>query len=326
MDLDKLIKDPNDFEDERDIGSGQFGVVKLVKDKRDKKKKYALKQIPEESQDSDSQKLFIREVLTLYTLDHPAILRINGFSIPSQKDKSYYIFTEFMPNGNLKEVKLKEKAGECPEGFTATKKTICLIGIAAGMKFVHKENIMHRDLKPENIFFDKDFYPKIADFGLARLFEENGHITSNLGTPYFMAPELFDDDDEITKAIDVYAFGVLVLSLFEPDFKFAATKQPKNLSQLVQHIKNGKRFVIPKGVPEEYIKLIDRCWATDPRDRPTFDEIYDTVTKDDSFYLEDADDDEIKEYIKSIEEYVNKNTEEEDEQQKYEETEEFDFE
>ena len=321
MNLDTLILDPNDFEDVKNIGSGQFGVVKLVKNKKDNSE-YALKQIPEESQDSDSQKLFIREVLTLKTLDHPAILKINGFSIPSQADKSYYLFTEYMPNGNLKEVKIKEKAGEGPEEFTPTKKTICLIGVAAGMKYVHSENIMHRDLKPENIFFDEDFYPKIADFGLARLFEDTCHITSNLGTPYFMAPELFEDGD-ITKAIDVYAFAVLVLSLFDPDFKFASHKPPKNLSQLVTHIKNGKRFVIPDDVPKEYVELINKCWTTDPKQRPTFDHIYDEVTADDSFYLDGSDEDEINQYIKKINDFMNNNNDEEE--QKYEETEEFEF-
>lgn len=323
MNLSDLVLDPNDFEDIRDIGNGQFGVVRLVKNKNDGSE-YALKQIPEESQDNDAQKLFMREILTLRTLDHPAILKINGFSIRSQSDKSYYIFTEFMPNGNLKEMKIKEKDDDAPEKFNPTTKTICVIGIAAGMKYVHSAKIMHRDLKPENIFFDENFYPRIADFGLARLFEgTNGKITSNLGTPYFMAPELFDDD-EITDAIDVYAFGVLILSMFDPDFKFDAAKPPKNISQLVSHIRKGKRFLIPEDVPDAYKKLITDCWNTDPKDRPTFKKIYDELTKDDSYYLEDSDENEISDYIKMINDFMN-NKEEEEEEDAFEETKEFDF-
>lgn len=324
MNLDELILDPNDFKEVKPIGSGQFGIVKLVKSKKGDEQ-YALKQIPEETQDSDSQKLFIREILTLYTLTHPCILKISGFTIPSQADKSFYIFTEFMPNGNLKEASVKEKSGEHLPKFNATTKTICLIGISAGMKFIHEKKIMHRDLKPENIFFDKDFHPKIADFGLARLCEGVSQITSNLGTPYFMAPELFDDG-KITDAIDVYAFGVLLLSMFDPDFRFDAHKQPKNLSQLVSHIKNGKRFVMPKNVPEAYVDLINRCWSTDPKDRPTFKAIYEEVTKDDKYFIDGADNDEILEYIDSINNFKGRNSEKnEEEDLEEEDTKEFNF-
>lgn len=79
--------------------------------------------------------------------------------------------------------------------------------IVEGISVVHKSNIVHRDLKPENILMDKNTVVKIGDFGLARLFDENNDLrdsvdenlkklnmrrslTSNIGTPSYMAPEI----------------------------------------------------------------------------------------------------------------------------------------
>ena len=71
-----------------------------------------------------------------------------------------------------------------------------------------------------------------------------------IGTPYFMAPEIFgDEEDKITKKIDVYSFTITLLSLFTPVYKFEGS-QPKNLNQFVENIMNGKRYIIPKGIPK----------------------------------------------------------------------------
>ena len=68
------------------------------------------------------------------------------------------------------------------------------------MKYLHEHGIIHRDLKPENILIDKNYYPKICDFGLARCFPlslTNSYkmtMTGQIGTPLYMAPELLMEE------------------------------------------------------------------------------------------------------------------------------------
>ncbi|GAU51136.1 hypothetical protein TSUD_300690 [Trifolium subterraneum] len=92
------------------------------------------------------------------------------------------------------------------------------IGTARGIAYLHDEcqqRIIHYDIKPGNILLDKNFYPKVADFGLAKLCNrENTHITmtGGRGTPGYAAPELWMPFP-ITHKCDVYSFGMLLFEI-----------------------------------------------------------------------------------------------------------------
>ncbi|PRQ20301.1 putative protein kinase RLK-Pelle-DLSV family [Rosa chinensis] len=93
---------------------------------------------------------------------------------------------------------------------------IC-IGIARGLAFLHEEStlkIVHRDIKMTNILLDRDLNPKISDFGLAKLNEEEKtHISTRVaGTIGYMAPE-YAQWGYLTDKVDVYSFGVVALEL-----------------------------------------------------------------------------------------------------------------
>jgi len=88
--------------------------------------------------------------------------------------------------------------------------------ISSGLSDIHAFGHVHRDIKPNNIKFDAERCLKIFDFGLARRDQVNAATQGAVGTPGFMAPELWVDDDEVAqfdKAIDVYAFGATMLML-----------------------------------------------------------------------------------------------------------------
>ncbi|KAM1350879.1 hypothetical protein ACFXTH_004707 [Malus domestica] len=97
-----------------------------------------------------------------------------------------------------------------------TRQKIC-VGIAKGLAFMHEEStlkIVHRDIKTTNILLDKDLNPKISDFGLAKLDEEEKtHISTRVaGTIGYMAPE-YALWGHLTDKVDVYSFGVVALEL-----------------------------------------------------------------------------------------------------------------
>lgn len=88
------------------------------------------------------------------------------------------------------------------------------------MRYLHEQGILHRDLKLQNVLVDAEYYARVCDFGLSKCFSEaltssiQISMTANIGTPLYMAPEIFNydnDDDDDTKhhfgpGIDVFFF------------------------------------------------------------------------------------------------------------------------
>ncbi|EGD78565.1 TKL protein kinase [Salpingoeca rosetta] len=186
--------------------------------------------------------------------------------------------------------------------------------VASGMAFIHSLDQMHRDLKSGNVLVSSSLRAKITDFGsirqcLARsessrshpasapsaiteLLYTRGagaatmhlHMTAAVGTPMYMAPEVFLGEEYNAKA-DVFSFGVLmweVATQRDPDL-IAQEKGPKYRGPLLATqanlLKEGKRMRFedhegrPLSVSEWYTQLAYQCMASDPADRPTFDEL-----------------------------------------------------
>ena len=273
-------------------------------------------------------------------INHPNLIKFVGFSFPSKNDQNFKIYSKYTPNDNLCEILKKDQLNNEKEKLLdATKRSIIVYGIASAMAYLHKNKIVHRDLKPENVFLDEDFKPILADFGLSKICDDNLNMTNRLGTPYFMAPELFGEDEkDISNKIDVYAFAITILSLFTTNYRFQGA-QPRSINQLVNKIINGKRYIIPNDVPDFYVSLIQRCWSNNIKDRPSFDDIVKELDKNDNFIFEGADKNVVHEYIKKIKNFDDSaktnfsfnssssvlSDDEQIENDEYEETKEFDF-
>lgn len=303
MDLDEFDKN------EETIGTGGFGVVKkatLPSNGSHPRRICAIKYLKADSiTSSKDQEHFHNEICCQSSLKHPAILPLIGYSVPLMTIGAYAIVTQYMPNKSLLHVIQSLYSGEPPSGWNETKKAINIFGIAAGMAYVHQSDIIHRDLKTENVMLDENFYPKIADFGLSKIFEEGteGQInnTRNIGTPIYMAPELINGENYSNK-VDVFAYSYILYEIWTLRKAWSDKKKLK-LFSLIDFINKGQRPIIKNDeIPKPYVDLIKKCWETDPNSRPTFIQIVKQFmnNKEKYFKMSSINRKEFDDYIKAV--------------------------
>ncbi|BFG25348.1 hypothetical protein CerSpe_116220 [Prunus speciosa] len=160
---------------------------------------------------------FINEVASIGRTSHVNIVTLSGFCY--ERDKRALIY-EFMPNGSLDN--FIHKHGSEMANCRLEWKTLSeiAVGIARGLEYLHRgcnTRILHFDIKPQNILLDKDFCPKVADFGLAKLCKTKESVVSMMGTrgtAGYIAPEVFSRNfGGVSHKSDVYSYGMLVLEM-----------------------------------------------------------------------------------------------------------------
>ena len=291
------------------VGEGQFGVVYKVKQNQNDKI-YAAK-ISKNNIDDIEDSILIdlyREVNIFAKLNHPCILKFIGYSQENfEHENCPVIVTEFLSKGTLKSVLKDESYGISSHNWDSTAKLINIYGIAAALFYLHRLNIIHRDLKPDNILLDDELHPKLADFGLSKdLSKKVQNIPSPMyalkGTPCYCSPEILDNN-EYSKAGDVYAFGLIVYEILTNETPF---KDAKNFYDLLNMVVLQKsRPPIPEYVHDCYKNLIERCWSQEAEKRPTFDEII-AILKSDAEFLIEVDESLFLDYVDDIDDFLSK--------------------
>ena len=195
------------------------------------------------------------------------------------------IVMEFMALGSLEGLMSKKVLS--PELKIRYVREICY-----GMRYLHSENIIHRDLKLSNVLVVSDdvgysdgVICKISDFGTSREVDiqstlsmsQSMTMTSNIGTPLYMAPEILSGRGHYSMKGDVYSYGILMVSLWnqKPPYYELQKREPGEL--FVSIVKQGLRPHIESECPQSYFNLASACLTQDSHSRPSFDEICKTV-------------------------------------------------
>ncbi|CAK71442.1 unnamed protein product (macronuclear) [Paramecium tetraurelia] len=239
----------------RKLGQGGFGSVYQVKHLKTNLIR-AAKVI--QKQAIDDEQLLISESQILKDLDHPNIVKILEVFSDAQ---NIYIITECLCGGELLErVRSITNYNEDIAKYYMQQ-------ILSAMVYCHNRKIVHRDLKPENILFDdKDINSnlKIIDFGASEKIISK-KLTTKIGTPYFLAPEILGSNGYDEK-VDVWSCGVILYILLIGKAPFRGKNQLETL-QLAQkaHLSfSGQRW---NNISPEAIDLVKHMIQKDPQKR-----------------------------------------------------------
>ncbi|XP_057288239.1 tyrosine-protein kinase HCK isoform X2 [Pezoporus wallicus] len=242
---------------ERKLGAGQFGEVWMAT--YNKHTKVAVKTMKPGSMSADA---FLEEASLMKTLQHDKLVRLHAVVT---REEPIYIITEFMEKGSLLDF-LKSSEGHrqpLPKliDFSAQ--------IAEGMAYIEKRNYIHRDLRAANVLVSAALLCKIADFGLARVIEDDEY-TAREGAKFpikWTAPEAINYGSFTIKS-DVWSFGILLTEIIT----YGRVPYPGMTSvEVIRALEHGYRMPRTENCPEELYDVMMRCWRAKPEDRPTFE-------------------------------------------------------
>ncbi|GLT97536.1 hypothetical protein SLE2022_150950 [Rubroshorea leprosula] len=262
----------DDLEEIRELGSGTYGAVYHGKWKGSD---VAIKRIKAScfaGRPSERERLiadFWKEALILSSLHHPNVVSFYGI-VRDGPDGSLATVTEFMVNGSLKQFLRKKD-----RTIDRRKRLIIGMDAAFGMEYLHGKNIVHFDLKCENLLVNmrdpQRPVCKIGDLGLSKVRQHTLVSGGVRGTLPWMAPELLSGKSNmVTEKIDVYSFGIVMWELLTGEEPYADMHCASIIGGIVN---NTLRPKIPSWCDPEWKALMEKCWASDPSERPSFSEI-----------------------------------------------------
>ena len=174
----------------------------------------------ERTDDARFAERFQHEAQALARLNHPHIVTIHDFG---KAGGFYYLLMEFVDGVNLRQAM---KAGR----FTPEQALGVVPPVCEALQFAHEHGIVHRDIKPENLLLDKEGHVKIADFGIAKILNQDGSDTGfaesqPAGTPQYMAPEQKEHRRTDHRA-DIYSLGVVLYEMLTGELPAGRLQPP----------------------------------------------------------------------------------------------------
>eukprot|EP01018_Ginkgo_biloba_P036602 Gb_13103 [translate_table: standard] len=205
--LECLVVATGNFNEGNKLGEGGFGPV--YKGRISDGREVAVKKLSVRS--GQGKREFMNEVKLVAKIQHRNLVKLVGCCAEGPERLLVY---EYLPNKSLDTFLFhseRRRQLEWQERYHI------ILGIARGLLYLHEDSqlrIIHRDIKANNILLDDKLNPKIADFGLARLFlEDETHVHTRVaGTYGYMAPE-YAMRGQLSVKADIYSFGVLLLEI-----------------------------------------------------------------------------------------------------------------
>ncbi|XVF18363.1 hypothetical protein REPUB_Repub11eG0015000 [Reevesia pubescens] len=280
----EIKKMTRDFKDK--LGEGGYGSV--FKGKLRSNYLVAIKVLGKSKGNGQD---FINEVATLGTIHHVNVAKLIGFCVEGSNRAIVY---DFMPNGSLDRIIF---GGQNKITLSWQKMFDIALGVTRGIEYLHQGcdmQILHFDIKPHNILLDENFIPKVADFGLAKLYSVDDSIvslTAARGTIGYIAPELvYKNLGGISFKADVYSFGMLLMEMvgrrknlntfaehqsqiYFPSWVFDRFHQGEDIE--LEEVTDNEKIIVRK-----MIIISFWCIQVKPNDRPSMSKVLEMFETD----------------------------------------------
>jgi serine/threonine protein kinase len=215
---------------------------------------------------------FQQEALMMHSISHPNCVRLYGVCAPPNSA----LVMEWMGGGDLEQF-LSQRPLPAIHRRLSFFRQVC-----AGLNSLHSHEpdpIVHRDIKPANILLDSDAKnAKLADFGLSEIKTASYAGSKAVGTLLYFAPEMLLRGVPSHQPTDIYAMGLILWEMLagklvwhNPD---GSPFQPFQLNAMYNIRERPSLDELPPGLDPAVIALMQDCWAEDPAQRPTADELW----------------------------------------------------
>jgi serine/threonine-protein kinase ULK4 len=250
----------NNFHIYEEIGRGKYSVVYKGR------KKKTIEYVAVKSVERSRRKKLMNEVRIFHNLQHRNILKFHNWY---ETRNHLWIIFEYCPGGDL--FKLLEEDKKLPE--KVVKK---FAGeLAEGLSYLHENGIIFADLKPSNIMVNEFSSLKLSDFGLSKKISdliaaplESDPNKGKHGAPYYMAPELFQENGVYSFYSDFWSLGVIMFEMATGKPPFCTT----SLKNLIQMILEAETPKVPDFSPE-FNDLVAKLLEKDPLKRINWAEL-----------------------------------------------------
>ena len=263
-----------------EVGEGATAKVFLAQDAA--KKKYAIKVFYHDKMKAAHHQIFDDECNVYQNIDHDNIIKIHAYEKKAMQKlqngtqlQVSYIVQEYVAKGEFFEYLLLAPVPEhiCRYYFNQ---------MLHALHYFHQKGACHRDLKPENMLLDANYNLKLIDFGFAAPIEGRdgkGLLTTDLGTPGYMAPEIREEKEYKGHEVDLFALGVILFIMYagHPPFNEAHKKDP-HFKYFYQERQDCfwncmKRCHPANFFSDSFVDLMTNMLAYDPNSRLSMAEI-----------------------------------------------------
>ncbi|KAI8898497.1 kinase-like domain-containing protein [Globomyces pollinis-pini] len=206
------------------------------------------------------------EIKILRKINHPNIVDIKSVSVEHDTHQ-VLLFLTFISGGELFDRIAKEG------GIDETESLFFFFQLLLAVQYLHQNNICHRDIKAENVLlestkkFSRIF---LTDFGMSKFNVDL--MQTKCGTFTYIAPEILDNPNGYSKAVDCWALGVLLYTRLQGELPFGSDSQPQELVNRIRSANLRFDTEIFLNVSSEAKDLISKFLEVDPQVRITVDE------------------------------------------------------
>jgi NIMA (never in mitosis gene a)-related kinase len=246
------------------LGQGSFGKALLVCDKRNRKRKFVVKEVVIGHLSVADKAKAEAEAEVLKQMKHSNIIAyVESFTERS----NLYIVMDFADGGDLSD-KIKEKKKGAGR-FSEDEVMAIFVQMCLALKHIHQKNVLHRDIKSQNVFMTQTGIVKLGDFGVAKVLENTmAKAQTQIGTPFYLSPEICRGESYAVKS-DIWSLGCLLYEMIAMKVPFAGS----NLPALIRQITSAAPPNLKGNYSPELKNLAFDLLQKRPQARPSIKEI-----------------------------------------------------